>query len=222
MPATTAADKVAVAFPAPIDREGAMKYAEWMQVTFAQIVTTARRTATGAVVLIVLFLLFVNAKSVDLTLGPAKVTNVAMVLVLIPAIVSFLLYELVVLIFAYWRFETVSAAFFSHCFPQLAQTDLDSLVGPSTPSVWGGEESWQLLRATDPGLLYDIRAYTGVGTMLALAVAMIAFLVLGYVHIDDHLHVNPVALWASVGFAALNVFRAMLLSVDEYLALKDL
>jgi hypothetical protein len=218
----SAGERVARAFPDPVDYDRADRYLEWVLAAFSQIVATARRTTTVAAVLVMIFLLFAGETKAEFTLGPAKITNVGTLLVLIPGAVSLLLYEFVVLIFAYARYETVFVALFDRLYPRLASEDLDALVGPPTPSIWGGEESWQGLRGSPGGKLYGFRVLSGIGAMVVLAVACVAFLVLAYLHVHRELDVSATAFWASVGFSVLNVVRMALLGADEFQALRGL
>lgn len=75
-----------------------IQYLEILLTGWRGLVVSLRRTTLSLVVLVVVFMLLLNAKEAQFTLGPLRLTNVAAVLTLIPLLVAALAYEFVSLL----------------------------------------------------------------------------------------------------------------------------
>ncbi|MFL5782140.1 MAG: hypothetical protein ACJ760_12580 [Thermoleophilaceae bacterium] len=181
---------------------------------WSEVARTLRRTGTLIVLLAVAFTLLVGAKSSAIVVGPLKITNVASVLPLIPAILSFLVYELIVSAGAVAMFDTVMTSLVERMHPTVTQNDLEYLLAPATGSLWG-DDPWRQLRTNPPGrasrVLSALDAVGGVGLLFGSLV----FEAFAFYKLYVHPHTNAVAVSVALLFAAFNVVRAVLLLTES-------
>jgi hypothetical protein len=215
MRAMSAATRAETAFAADdADISFGEKYLELLYANWAQIASTLRRTVTLLVVLVVGFLLLNHTKSAEFTLGPLRLTNIASVLILVPAIVSFLGYEFLALQAAQNRYEEVSQEVVRVLHKPVRDTDLDVLLQPPTASLWG-ENGWFDVRDSEPGLVSKLLEWSGLTIAYSLLFVALAFLVYAYVALYENSHANTVAVTISALFSVFNGLRAALIFVDN-------
>jgi len=172
-----------------------------------------RKTAFLLVLFAAAFVLLVNAKQVELSLGPVKLTDVSAVLALIPAVVAFQLYELVTLLGASTVYRNVRTELVGRLYPPLAVSDLADLLAPGTASIWG-DEGWRSVRMNEPGRAF--KTFNGLSTFsgVALLLAASGFIVYAYTELIAESDASGWLIGVSLGFAVFSVTRALLSFVD--------
>jgi len=122
-----------------------LAYLEIVLERWSEIASARRRTGTLIVSLGVGSVSLAGAKHGEFTLGPLKLTNVSSVLTIVPATISFLLYELAALMAAAQRYRHVVKALVGRLYPPVAANDLGRLLAPAAPALWGHDQ-WSVIR----------------------------------------------------------------------------
>jgi hypothetical protein len=207
-------DRVAEAFEDEDVRAFGDKYLDHLLTSAQAIADALRRTSTFVVVLILVFFLLANARTAEFTFGPLKLTNVAAVLTLIPAVVSFLSYEFIVLLHAGNRYEKLKDATIAVLFPGLYQNDLEDSLSPVTTQAWGAHRGLGL-RSVEKGWMASVLDESIWIVGAAIIFGTLGFLVYAYVHLFQEPKAHDVVVAVSLVFAACNVGRAVLIWFDE-------
>jgi len=181
---------------------------------WSEITRTARRTAIFIVVLGVGFVLVAGAQKAEFTLGPLKLTNVSSVLTIVPAIVSFALYELAALMLAASNHSKIVEALVERFYPSIAANDLDLVLAPATASLWGHEVWLGMRRRAEPGLVAVTLSRLNSWLGMTVILAPLPFLVLAFNHLYQDARADKLAVSAAAVFAVVNVLRMFLLFVD--------
>src|SRR5689334_12014020 len=106
-------------------RDFGEKYLELLYSNWFEIMRSARRAVFLAVLLILSFFLLDPAKTSTLELGPLKTSNVAAVLVLLPAIISFLLFEAIDLTLSGVQYREAGEAVLQELYPTVYDNDFE-------------------------------------------------------------------------------------------------
>lgn len=205
--------RVADGFAAPETRAFGEKYLELVLAGWTEIETALRRTIILIVVLVVAFLLLADAKTTEFDLGPLTLSDVTGVLTLVPAIVSFLYFEFVVLLTAGVRYRRVRDALVENLHPDLYENDLEKMLFPPVTSVLGFNR-WRL-PTTPGGAIAKTVEILAVGTGLLLFFGALGFLVYAYQDLLANEEADTAAVTVSAVFASFNVVRAFLMLSDD-------
>jgi hypothetical protein len=186
------------------------KYLDLLYANWAAIATSLRRTATLVIVLMLGFVLLTQSRDAQFTLGPLKFTNVASVLVVAPALVSFLMFELYSLVLASRLYREATNAVMRRLHPSVQANHLNLLLAPPTASLWA-DNGWTSLQVSHSDFLSKIFEWTMLVAALTILMGTGFFLIYAYVTLYEGGRANSVAVTASAVFACFNVFRAGLL-----------
>jgi hypothetical protein len=214
LPTRTLEERIQAAFdPTTGDIAFGEKYLELVYANWCAIASSLRRTSVLIVTLMVAFLSLAHTRNTQFTLGPIRLTNVASVLVLVPAIVSLLTYEFFVLGTARIRYRDAVRALIRLLHPSVWEHGLGLLLEPPTTSLWS-EEGVLTLRESDAGVASKLVRLSGIGLLSALIVAAVSFLVYAYVILYGDAQASTVAVSASLLFAIFNGTRGLLVLID--------
>jgi hypothetical protein len=196
---------------------GAPKYLDYVLVAWRDVQATVRRTGIAKLVLIAAFLLLQSPRgAVELTYSGLKVADSGPVLVLIPAVVSFLAFEFIALQAASKRYEKLRNALVAKLHPEIAAHGLIPALNPPTIALWGAT----------PGKLEIVedhaarRILDGLQVFIGLMVAFAGFLFLAYAYwrLFAVVRVSTLAVGASLFVSLVNVLRVGLVEVSEFRA----
>jgi hypothetical protein len=210
---TSLTDRIEQAFDDDEARAYGDKFLDYLVSRYDALEQALRRTSVLCAVLVVSFLLLAGAKQAKFTVGPITLTNVAGVLTLIPAVFSYLYYELVVLVQGRNTFAEGVSASVAKLYPTLDKNGLVPMLAPATVQAWS-PPSWQDLRAREAtwGDRFD-------GLLETAIIAIVLFgsvLFVGYCywHLYREPKANTIAVSASIVFSALNVTRSWLVGLS--------
>lgn len=199
--------KAAQAFEAQASREFGEKYLELLHTNWAEIMRLARRAVFFAILLALSFFLLDPASTTTIKLGLVETSNVAAVLVLLPAIISFLLFEAIdsTLTAIYYR-EAMEATL-QKLYPKIYDNDLELFLEPAPAFfAWGGGSNLALQRGT--GRRYKVLEGAAGAALFTTWGAALAFLGYAYLTLLENGDVNLVVFIASLAFTLFNVVRA--------------
>jgi hypothetical protein len=203
------------AFGGAARAEFGQKYLELLYANWYEVARNVRRMAGLFVGVGVGFLLLVHAKNAQVTLGPLKLTNVAAVQTVLPAVASFLLYEFVAFAVASATYAEAAGSLIHDLYPPVFENDLEILLAPSTSHIWE-ESNWRFLRTRrasgKPARGLDVMAKASV---LVLLLGGLLFLAYAYYELYRNSHANVAAVSLSVAFAVWNVVRSLLEYLDD-------
>lgn len=215
MPYQTLAKRVDEGFDDHALDSFGVEYLKLLVERTSEFARAARRTGTLIVVLAVAFVLLLGARNAEIGVGPLKVTNVASVLPLLPVVLSFLVYELVVLVLGQMTFEDAVGAVVRRMYRDLHDHELDLLLTPATAALWG-RERWRHLRPTAPGrMARAVRTFDRL-LIAGLVGGSIAFMGVAVSRLEDHPHVNDALVSVAGLIVVANVVRTLLVILDEY------
>jgi len=197
----------------PQDRAFGERYLEWTLQIWKEIEASLRRTITLIVVLVLVFLALVDAKQTELLLGPIKLSNNALILPLIPALVSFLYYEFMVLSFERRRYMVRTTTLLGEMHHRVAE-NLAPMLSPATTSIWG-DHLPQQLRSSERNRLTRLLEGSGMLIIVMLLLGAIAFLGYAYMRLLGHAHMHLGLVIASLAFSSFNVLRAVFTFIDD-------
>jgi hypothetical protein len=166
-----------------------------------------RRITLGIALLVAVFFLFAHSKSSEIDLGPFKLSDVKGVLTLVPAVVSYLAYELAAAINTGALYENLIRLIVAKLYPKLFENDLNVALPGVTQQIFGGTERQALL---DEGSAQTVKWRLNLDLLngLGATFGVPAFLVYAYVTLAGQAHTSLGVVIASAAFAGLNVARA--------------
>ncbi len=170
MPVKELHDRVADGFARDETREFADKYLELVLTSWRDVQAAMRRTGVLLVLLMVVFLVLVKAERIDLSVVGIKVTNLSAALSVLPAVVSFLLAEFLLLGTTWAVYRDTFTAVVNKSYEDLSHNDLEVLMAPATTLIWGWSPS-MVLRSEEPGapdaILQKMSIFTGLVILLS-------------------------------------------------------
>jgi hypothetical protein len=206
--------RVEAAFKGRTGAEFGLRYLEMVQTNWADLVKTLRRTLLLLALLIVAFFLFDHARSGELVVGPLKTENLGALLTLIPAAISYLLFEFIDLMRVGSYYRQVAAAMVKILYPSVAANKLDSLLWPVTSFAIGLGAGLGLL----PARTQRISQFNVMLNFVALSLligSVFVFLPYAFLRLYGSDHTNVIAVTASGIFVAFNIFRALFVIYDD-------
>lgn len=195
-------------------KEFAEKFLDVVLENWRDAASAQRRTITLGVLLAVVFVLLAGTTASVLTLGPLRLSNPREVLPLVPAIVGFLYYEAMLLTVAGNFYGEVMTQMLRHTRPEIYESKLYCALAPATASIWGADW-WRNIRRRPPTRLTRVDDRFEGAFGLVYLVAVPGFIVYAYWWLFHHTAVERIAIWASLVFCAVNIFRAILVLVDR-------
>lgn len=201
------------AFEGEVREEFGVRYLEMLRENWSELVKTLRRTVLLLVALVVAFFLFDHEKTGELTVGPFHTANISALLTLIPAAVSFLLFEAVDLVRASSYYEHVARALIKSLYPSLHEKRLDSPLWPVASFAVGLGFGGLMPRRNKvrSGFLLMMSGMV----MLSIVAAVFVFLVYSYFSLYANDGANLIAVSVSLTFVLFNVFRTAFTVVDD-------
>ena len=190
------------------------RYLELLHASWTAIEAALKRTTFLIVSLLAAFLLLQEADSGDFSLGPVAVTDASSVLILVPAVVSVLYYEFVVLLFARDRYWRLQYELIRKLYPSVHDAGLGHALAPPTASVWGANP-WQQLRTTGWDRATHLLDNSGFLVAGVLVLAAIFFPIYAYVWLFADSDANDILVAASLIFGMFNLVRTGLTFWDE-------
>jgi hypothetical protein len=189
------------------------KYLDLLLASWYELARALRRTTTYMVLLTVTFVLLSGAQQTEFTLGPLKLTNVESVLPVVPALLSFFLYEWVVLVSATDRYKKVADTLLKKMHPTIVANDLELMLRPPVAMMWGGE-AWSAVRSEPAGLAGRLLSSAALGIGAVLLFGGLAFHVFAFVDLYGNDGRNTLAVTISLVFCVFNLARAFLVIYD--------
>jgi hypothetical protein len=188
-------------------------YLELILSNWRDVQAAMRRTVVLLVVLILGFLVLVRAEGAEVAVVGIKVTDLSAILAVLPAVVSHLLYDFVVLANTRAIFRDTVDALTGLTYPSLHRNELEVLMGPASTMIWGSAAQIQL-RTREPGRTFAI--LRAMSLALLLAVLLVPLLFFGYAYwelfVGDRADLLPAA--ASLAFTVFSATRAVLTLLD--------
>lgn len=206
-------ERVAKAFADESARAYGDKYLDHLLTRRTDLGRDIRRAVSLVALLAVSFALLAGAKEAQLTLGPIKLTNVAGVLTLVPALLAYLYYEFMALMLVTHLYNRLISATFKSLYPGLYEQDLEVPLAPTTMQPWGYTIA-SVLRENDSSRWSDIDEALGTAHGVAIHFGAIIFLVYAYWRLFSLPTANDVAVGVSLAFAAVNALRGILMFAD--------
>lgn len=209
MPSAAITKKADRAFDDPSTHEFGEKYLELLHGNWSEIMRSARRAVFLAVLLVLSFFLLDPAKTATIKLGPLETSNIAAVLVLLPAIISFLLFEAIDLTLASIYYREAVEATLKKLYPKVYDNQLGLFLEPApTFFAWGGGSNLTLQK--DAGKLSRILENAASAALFITWGAALVFFGYAYLTLFEHSDVHLAVLIASLLFTLFNVMRATL------------
>jgi hypothetical protein len=118
------------------DQERMVKYMDWLRSTILDYMQGIRRNVTALLVLMAIFELVADSRNATLNIGSFHVTKDSVVLLFLPAVISFLYLQTVLDTLKAWRLKTVFSYVFDLWLPDSTENGISHfLYGPS-PAYW--------------------------------------------------------------------------------------
>jgi hypothetical protein len=210
----TIEQRIDEAFEGDVRDQFGLRYLEMLQANWADLVKTLRRTVLLIALLIVSFFLFDHARTGELAIGPFKTENLAALLTLIPAAVSYLFFEFIDLMRVGSYYECVARGLVKSLFPSVSTSRLDLLLWPVTSFAVGLGAGFGLFRAENRKI-GRVNERTNLLAAALLVVGILAFLPYSFARLYGSGHTNAIAVSASLAFTAFNVARGYLVIFDD-------
>src|SRR5262245_51797631 len=172
------------------DRDRALNYIEWIRSTASGFDQNVRRDTTIFLLLIAIFEVVIQSRKSTLSIASFTVTRDSIVLVFIPAIVSYLFLQIAIDTQKLNRLDTAFRETFKIWSPKASENDLDSILGGSKPAYWsvaGIEEG-------GPYRFYNLEFSLSVVFMLAIMAGLLAFEAQAY-YVLFPVHISAIAAW---------------------------
>jgi hypothetical protein len=179
---------------------------------WSQIARALRRTTVVIVVLGVGFVLFEGAKQPTFDVGPLEISSRAAILPVIPVVVSFLVYEWVLLAIAFATYRGVVVSLIRTMHPSVASNNLEVLLYPPVASLWGHEQ-WRSIRDRPPGA--ETRRLDLIDRSVQPILLGATFVFLAYTFVYLYGHGDPSAVTAALVAVVINLVRSCLLLSDR-------
>lgn len=191
----------------------AEKFADKILDAWKNVSTALGKIAILFFVLVGIFELLVSGKpSASFTVGSFTFANTSVVRISIPAIVSYLIFDGYQLVSRWTALESAYIAIIKICAPSAGDNDLDLLIKPSLPSVWGiGYAESEEIATRSSAVLYRVKIPLA---LVALTLLPLAFEVQAYYILFYQYGYRNVFLWISAVFSA-----AIVISLVIWLAL---
>jgi hypothetical protein len=135
VPRKTVKERVADSF-AEEGSEYIEKYIDMLREEWRSVTTSLSRTILLTLGLVVLFELLLRADTIELTLGPAKLTEPSPILRFIPALIAYLLYEELALMAKWSDISDIYEEILQKYHPKVWANDLELLVAPTQRAFW--------------------------------------------------------------------------------------
>lgn len=184
------------------------KFLEILYGNWSETVRILRRTVLLGILAIFTFVLMCDSQNGELTIGLLKTNDFTPVLVILPALVSFILFEAIDLTLTNFYYQDLASALMEKLHPKIYEHDLELALAPPTSFAWGAGTADTILPASPGrmGRLYDAIA----GLLLVGAVlGVLAFLVYAYVNLY-RTDASWIAVSISLVFALFNCARTAL------------
>lgn len=215
MPRTSPRDRVDAAFRSGGAAPFAETYLSLVLERWRDVQASARRAGTLMVVLAAAFLVVASSNGdAGFDLGPLKLEHSAIVLVWLPAAISFIGLEMLTLQMGFWRYQRLVEALLAKLHPDVVETELWRALGPSTIPLWG-LPAWERMRDGEADWLTSLRVLLSALLGTFLLVAWLVLVGAAYAWLDRHTSVDGRAFGAAIALTTFNVLRAGLLVWDE-------
>jgi hypothetical protein len=195
------------AFDEKVSDEFGLKYLELIYANWSDAVRTLRRTVLLALFLAVGFILLNHAKGAEVMLGPLKVADLGAILVLIPAVTSYLLFEAIDLTIADGLYKEAASALVKKLYGPVYDNNLELLLEPTTGFAWGAGSTTSLA-PNRPGRIGTALEWIEALVVGGIVLSVIGFLIYAYANLYGSGHANVIAISASLLFAIFNLVRA--------------
>lgn len=192
----------------PADLDQAREYLATARDAWRDISTALTRDAWIIVLLMAAFELAAHRAVSSVTLGPFALGNLKLIRVFIPAIVSYLFYELILLVIRWLETESVHRYLMHLLSPQVEEYDFDALLAPRLPALSNLVHSYSDTSATPSKSIRAIAQY-----ILAVAVLLSvpAFDAFAFKELSSEFGIASALFWLNV--AAATALVALALSV---------
>jgi hypothetical protein len=191
----------------PADQDQARDYLATMRDAWRDITTAFTRNAWIIVLLIAAFELANHRTVSTITLGPFALNNVKYVRLFIPAVVSYLLYEQVLLLARWIETETVHRFLVHHLSPRIEEHDFDALLTPRLPALSNLIHSYSPNSATRSK---NVRALAQYALALLVLASIPTFDAFALVELGGEFGVTSIIYWATVAVTAALILLSLL------------
>jgi hypothetical protein len=182
-------------------------YLQLIYSNWSDSVRTLRRTVLMLVLVVVGFLVLNNAESGAVELGPLRVDNLSAVLTLIPAVASYLLFEVVDLVIADHYYKEAASAPMKMIHPSIYAHDLELFLEPATGFAMGAGPTTSL-KPNSSGTLPELREFCEMIVIAALIFGVLGFVGFAFLDLYGNDHTSTLAVSASLLFSFFNLVRA--------------
>lgn len=191
--------------------EAAGSYADNYLETIRQNWRESSQRMRGPVILLLFciaaFELLNEAKVSEISLGPAKLTDATPILQALPAVASYVIYEVVYLAELTRRYAKLHRAVVAEAYPALERENLELPLGPPASTLWG-PSPWFAAERSTSGVIRWWFAMS-VGALAILLSAGFGFQIYAFMSLFDG--PNTLLVWASFAFSLLMIARTALL-----------
>jgi hypothetical protein len=180
------------------DRDQVFNYMEWIRSASSDFGQSIRRNTTILLLLIAIFEVVVQSRKIALSIGPFAVARDSIVLVFIPAVVSYLFLQIAIDTQKQDRLETAFAETFTIWSSKATGSDLDSILRSSKPAYWGivGIRPFEYYR-------FDrLEVFTSITFYIIIILGILAFEAQAY-YVLFPVHISMIAGWAVSLFISL-------------------
>jgi hypothetical protein len=164
------------------------KYLDWLSSTISDIGQSLRKTVALMLSLMAAFAIVNASPKAQLSIGSVKVSNSSLVIIFLPALISFLYFQVgrdtLQLIS---RSRAFTAAFSIWSF-KAEENDLDALIAPLRAAYWdlGGTG-----RSSNTSLSERIGKTGQLGAAPLIFIGVICFEIYAYIHLHGHVQGHP-------------------------------
>lgn len=185
------------------------KYLELVYANWADAVRTLRRRVLLLVLAALAFLILNHAHAAEIEIGPLRVDNISAILILLPAAVSFLLFEGLDLLIADHYYKEAASASMKMMYPSIYKNNLELLLEPTTGFALG-VGSTSDLKPNLSGPIATLRDLFELAMMLGLLSGAIGFIVYAYWSLFGNEHAATFAVVLSLLVSVFNLARGTL------------
>lgn len=192
------------------------RYTEILIGGWHEAIRQMRRTVLFAAILIVAFLILLDAKSgAELAIGPLKLSNISEVLTLVPAVVAFLAAEMFAFALAAERYKEVIAQLALVLHPTLHENKLHVMLGPPATAPWDTNQGvWGSFRNAVPGRASRVLEASDYSILFVVIIGLLVFIAYAYVELFSDSSTNIVTVSISALVATFFVVRMLALLTD--------
>lgn len=192
-------ERLSLTFNPSNDKEQTLEYLSTLRDGWRDVSGALTRNAWIIVLLISAFELAAHGAVSGATIGPFALTNIKYVRLFVPAVISYLFYEQVLLVTRWIETETVHRYLTEIVSPDIENYDFDALITPRLPALSNLVHSFSETSATPSK---HLRAWAQYGLGILILITVPAFNAFALHELSIEFGLRSVLFWINVALAA--------------------